>query len=183
MSRNPEHACKPNLNREFSNVVRGFGFEPAPDGLSLRFFPRMSADPIGPRFDYDESATIAFNLCQQVAVTSGGYRGGDLTLPRAGLNGTDRIRCPGVSGWAENVVLINRVQLTMQIMREGEAVSIPDTVADLVTSPSWYGAAPADPPVAPPQFVPVTRTCASGAGVGAYWEEQILATQIQGPTP
>lgn len=160
------------LSRRYVNTVRAFMLEPQ-TSVTMRFLPNVMGEPIEPRRDYDDTATIAYNLCVQAGVSSQGYRGGDLQPRGGGANG-ERIRCPGAMGWADDSALQNSMELRLDALEAGDNAGLDALVAEMVLGPSWLTAPPADPLVPVPNYTPSTDSCAAGAGaVGAYFASQI----------
>ena len=152
--------------------MRAFALEPQAS-VTMRFFPSVSGLPLQPRWDYDETATIAYNLCVQVGMLSRGIRGGDLT-PR-GANALDhRIVCPGVLGWSQNSAFaVNRTEEMLAAASDGQLM---ERIADWVTAPGWYSAAPEGAEGRVPNRSPATRSCSASAPVSGFYEAQVSSS-------
>lgn len=180
----PDPRFTAELRHNFGGGVRGFGLEPPQGQLQLRFYPQMDGEALAPRFDYDETTTLAFNLCQQIAVTSGGYRGGDLNIPRSnaavGAGTNARIWCPGAMGWSRDFVITNQTADLLERMEQGDSSTLSQGIAALVTAEGWYGAPQIDIREVPSSRPPATLECSANGGVGAMWYSD-LAQEAQGP--
>ncbi|MDP3277766.1 MAG: hypothetical protein Q8Q09_21465 [Deltaproteobacteria bacterium] len=166
----PSGERDPALDQTFTDAVRAVGVEYFVGPL-FRFAGRVDSAAFGPRFDYDESMTLAFALCHTLESSSRGRRGGLLT-PRAGYAQVNsRVICPGASAWPtvppnpivpEFVVDPNRLSQDEQMQR----------IADLVMGPQWYGAIPTSPTALPSVVrdpAPVNQ-CSAGGEDGAWMQ-------------
>ena len=162
------------LDRAFAGRVRAFsaGFSLGPQ---MFFAASVEARPLAPRFDYDETAVMAFNVCRTLDRADGGSAGGDLQ-PRSISGTTARVAalllCPSATAWTEGLPINNAVAdlvIWPRRLRTGEDV---ERIAELVTSSGWHGQGPFDPPsdASSLRSTPPIGRCTVGGEAGAWMQ-------------
>ncbi len=132
----------------FANVVRAWAAGARGQGNSQRFVGRAEGSHLERRFDYDDVHTLAYTTCQTIENGSRGLRGAGLSQRSARLGNNSRLLCPGAQAWPEPPW--NRIMSEIVVRPDGiERNEFVRAIAELVTSPSWYGGAPRDPELLP----------------------------------
>ncbi len=156
-------------DRAFGGAVRAW----APsftDMTRQRFVARIGGSPLEPRYDYDDTQTIAFALCQTLESFGRGIRGSDVAPRRPGWpEAPARITCPGAAAWIEPPI---NAMIPDFVFRRGEFsnTDLNDAIAVLVTGRNWYGSLSPRPPTPPPRTVPIAPVdrCTASDPEGAW---------------
>jgi hypothetical protein len=136
----------------FSGAVRGYGYV-IYGGIVQEFFARLDGAALAPRYDYDESATLAYQLCNTIENSSRGLRAADTAVRSSSLGSASRLLCPGAADWPEPPV--NRVLPELvwppRRLRPGEDV---ERIAAIIAGDGWYSAPTHRPHSSPSNAVP-----------------------------
>lgn len=162
------------LDRAFTGRVRGFsaGYSLGPQ---MFFAASVEARPLAPRFDYDETAVMAFNVCRTLERPDGGSAGGDLQPRRlsATVGGADALLlCPAATTWTEGLPINNAVAdlvVWPRRLRPGEDV---ERIAEIVTSTGWHGQGAIEAPseASTVRSTPPVGRCTVGGETGGWMQ-------------
>ena len=137
------------MRTALAQAVRGFRPTIQQGEVNLSLNSRADGAPLLPHFDYDETAAIAFAVCPNIEGSSSGRRGGDVSVRQGAPAGEPRILCPGRASWFVDWGGLNPIQDLSRLFHcfPYNPLCVPGRTdlelkaAELVTRPSWYGAA------------------------------------------